>query len=131
MNKEDYVSLEVAKMLKEKGYDEPYETEVNIYLGTWAYCDYDHVGARNSNLPSNKASYPTLYEAQKWLRERGVFIEVMPHYSHKYEIVEYEYKITTYFLLMGKPCKWAKSKEYYEKYEQALNEGIKEALKLI
>lgn len=63
--KEDYVSLDVAKLLKEKGFDEPCEKEINIYLGNWAYCDYDHVGTRNSNLPTNKVSYPTIYEAQK------------------------------------------------------------------
>lgn len=134
MNKEDYVSLEVAKLLKEKGFNRCCGAYYHLNWDdtTEEECfeaapDYDF---RNRNN-GYRAGAPTLYEAQKWLRKRGVFIEVTPHYSQKFEIVEYEYKITTYFALLEKPCKWKKSKEYYEKYEQCLNKGIEEALELV
>ena len=60
-----------------------------------------------------------------------IHIVVSPHYSRKYEIIEYEYRIATYFDFLEKPFKWRKSKEYYEIYEQCFNAGILEALKLI
>jgi hypothetical protein len=60
-----------------------------------------------------------------------VNVAVSPHYSRKYEIIEYEYRIATYFDFLEKPLKWRKSKEYYEIYEQYLNAGILESLKLI
>lgn len=137
MNKEDYVSLEVAKLLKEKGYNEPCEKEVNIYLGTWAYCDYDHVGARNSNLPTNKASYPTLYEAAKWLRNNHqlhIDVGMCGDYStdadgnkvDEWEFWTFDMYYTTNFTNHIYDCKGE-----YDTYEEALNEGIFEALKLI
>lgn len=127
MNKEDYVSLEVAKMLKEKGYNEPCETEINIYLGTWAYCDYDHVGTRNSNLSTNKASYPTLYEAAKWLREKHkIHLDVRcTSYCKPLNRCDYVCEV---FALLGHIFS---DTNVYHKYEEALNAGILEALKLI
>lgn len=63
--------------------------------------------------------------------KKRIYISVLPHYSRKYEIIEYEYRIATYFDLLEKPCKWKKSKEYYETYEQCLNNGLLEALKIL
>lgn len=127
MNKEDYVSLEVAKLLKEKGYDEE------------CYSAYDKQGRIGKYItPINwnreyswALSRPTLYETAKWLRSQGIFIEIIPHYSRKYDVIEYEYRISTYFDLLEKNRKRIKSKEYYEKYEQCLNGAILESLKLI
>lgn len=124
--KEDYVSLEVAKLLKEKGFDEPCETEMNIYLGTWVYCDYDHVGVRNSNLPTNKASYPTLYEAQKWIRDKhNVNIVVEP------EIDENTDKKIGYCFDLYTDFPSVAYSGVYKTYEEALNAGILESLKLL
>lgn len=135
MKREDYVSLEVAKLLKEKGFDKRCEQRfVEKIDGTeregWdddlcAICEVSDV----IYYPK-----PTLYEAVKWLREKhNIFVVVVPHYSRKYETIEYEYMIATFFDLLDKPYrhKWEKSKEYYEKYQECLNSGIEEALKLI
>lgn len=66
---EDYVSFEVAKLLKEKGFDEE------------SWCLYDLVSKKfareivtldfryNHNLPNYVASAPTLQTAMKWLRK--------------------------------------------------------------
>ena len=65
MIQEDYCSYEVAKLLKEKGFDEPciavYEEEV-LRINT--LCDY-----YNSKLSSYVCA-PTHQMAMKWLREK-------------------------------------------------------------
>ena len=65
--KEDYVSFETAKLLKEKGFDEScyqkYDDE--------GYLSFNHVGYINSESPSDdfSALAPTHQMAMKWLRE--------------------------------------------------------------
>lgn len=128
MNKEDYVSLEVAKLLKEKGFDYStlYYYEKNGKLGMMSLDAQSQM--RNHGYMNDVYPCPTLYEAAKWLREtHNIHIVVSPHYSRKYEIIEYEYS----FDFLEKPFKWRKSKEYYEIYEQCLNNAILESLKLI
>lgn len=65
MNKEDYVSLEVAKLLKEKGYKELctgcYRN--NKFMNINSFNDADMFGG-------DFYSAPTLYEAAKWLRNK-------------------------------------------------------------
>lgn len=135
MTKEDYVSLEVAKKLKEKGFNE--------YCGAYYHLNWDDMTeeecfeiAPNYDFRNKDNGYragaPTLYEAAKWLRKtHDIHIVISSHYSRKYEIIEYEYRIATYFDFLEKPLKWRKSKEYYEIYEQCFNAGILESLKLI
>ena len=65
MIKEDYVSFETAKLLKEKGFDEPC---LNRYctdgrFGT-SICHY-----KNSEINKDSYNAPTLQMAMKWLRE--------------------------------------------------------------
>lgn len=126
MNKKDYVSLEVAKLLKEKGYDKDCNTF--IVEECWGFNKGE---LRCVDKDRELCSCPTLYEAAKWLRSKGIFIEIIPHYSRKYDVIEYEYRIYTYIYLLEKNGKRIKSKEYYEKFEQCLNDAILEALKLI
>lgn len=67
MIKEDYVSFEVAKLLKEKGFNElcyqKYDNE--------GYLSFNHIGYINSEKPRDDfyALAPTLQMAMKWLRE--------------------------------------------------------------
>ena len=58
---EDYVSFEIAKLLKEKEFDEycGYYSSDGEY---WGYCVYNHRG-------KDYISAPTLQMAMKWLRE--------------------------------------------------------------
>lgn len=74
MIKEDYVSYKVAKLLKEKGFDEPCRAYYNMGAlkeditvpRDWSHSNYiDHISA------------PTLQMAMKWFRdERGVYIQI-------------------------------------------------------
>lgn len=69
MIQEDYCSYEVAKLLKEKGFDEPL---VNYY--------YTAKGERVGYLLMPEVQYlcPTHQIAMKWLREKGIECVVIP-----------------------------------------------------
>ena len=79
MLKEDYVSLEVAKLLKDKGFDECcyacydfFESGVTLYKG-WTF-EYEGIPVHNS---SSKIKCPTHQMAMKWLREaKGIYITI-------------------------------------------------------
>ena len=81
---EDYVSYEVAKLLKEKGFDE--HCQKCYYISTKSIEDV-HNG-RNTTLLSFFISCPTLQMAMKWLRiEHNIHIEphiVKTKYSYGY-----------------------------------------------
>ena len=63
---EELVTLETAKMLKEKGFDEPCSIAVNIEDGR----QYG-TSRTNSELPIKVCSHPTQSAAQKWLLLRN------------------------------------------------------------
>lgn len=74
MINEDYCSYEVAKLLKEKGFNEPtwtrYEDDNEVIFGD----KYDW-----NNSPMCQTSAPTHQMAMKWLREeKDVLIYVYP-----------------------------------------------------
>jgi hypothetical protein len=68
MNAKHYVSLEVAKMLEEKGYDWD-----AIYAYNEINMQIERIGA-NANGISDYCSAPTLLEAMDWLEERGIIL---------------------------------------------------------
>ena len=114
---ECYVSYEVAKLLKEAGFDwDTYNAYNNkgIFAGknrsliTW-------------NHFSNYYSAPTLEVAQRWLRETQKYqIAVLPNGLKGYAALCFLYKepITQPF-------------EHYSTYEEALEIGIKKVLEII
>lgn len=131
MKQEDYVTLEVAKLLKEKGYNEPSKYYYRKDNGQFMKTDGYLCNCYNYNVVECTAN--PLAEAAKWLREKFcIHVNTFPIYDKAYEIVDYKVRITTYDdLLEGKKGKLLSPPIWFEKYEQALNEGIKEALKLI
>lgn len=118
MNKEDYVSLEVAKLLKEKGFDE----------NCMAFYTRYGLFECNSYINTNELKHPTptLYEAQKWLREEKCLHVEISYYCNNC----YGYDILTIprHDLIGLADRRS---TMYKIYEEALNAGILEALKLI
>ena len=69
---EDYASYETAKLLKEKGFDEPC---IYVYLHDGSEDTWD---ADKEDIACQK---PTLQMAMKWLREvHRIDIEVRTHY---------------------------------------------------
>ena len=68
---EDYVSFEIAKLLKEKGFDEDclkYYIEGRKYIRDLSDEDWPH-RLKNSKANENVVTVPTLQMAMKWLRE--------------------------------------------------------------
>lgn len=118
---EQLVSLEVARLLEEKG-----------FCNGSAYCynNFKQELHRNGNgsiyingLEEDYIEVPTQSLVQKWLRETKETIVLVDYnmvYSGKWN---YEY-------WSGK-CGFVASEKYYDTYEEALEEGLKKALKLI
>lgn len=118
MNTEDYVSLEVAKLLKEKGYCLPCDSFYTLE----GFIKFRSIADNFNRLTAY--SRPTLYEAQKWLREIHN-IDVLPvirEESPKKDYCCYVYKNAKVVR-----CKVAYGEDFYE----CMNEGLFEALKLI
>ena len=125
MVKEDYVSYETAKLLKEKGFDEK-----------CFYCFDDVIGesrlsrlliCNNSELVEHYYSAPTLQMAMKWLRE-----------VHKIEIrVIYDNEKLCWYGAcnpMNEPSQillgfGRKSKSYEEACEEAIKYGLENLIK--
>lgn len=135
--KEDYVSLETAKMLKEKGFDETtagfYGSKRGLSIGNSLL--YNSViykinfvnDLHKVQFEDVIAAAPTLYEAQKWLRNTYNI-----HLCVKCTAYIKRYKGHDYICeIMDLPHHKHEDTLIYNSYEQALDAGIREALKLI
>lgn len=126
MEKEDYVSLEVAKLLKEKGFDEPCCMMYNEYEESYEFSCYTIItkkGFKNSNECDYNVTVPTLYEAQKWLRINHRIL-ITPTYL-------FNDKYTYHILRMDAGNIYCHNYNQYDSYEETLNAGIYDALNLI
>ena len=136
MNHECYVSFEIAKLLKEAGFDwecscyysvntlhEPNNGFIHIYKQYKALF-YDH---NRTKMPVYSA--PTLDVAQRWVREvKDIDIYIFPTTNNKRGCV-YEWGIKTF----GRAL-WVEGQPYtnqYETYEEAQEAGINKALEII
>ena len=120
---EDYVSFEVAKLLKEKGFDEEcvgYYVDDNPNEIFHSYC-----GETNSTWESRCCSCPTHQMAMKWLREVHD-IHIVPRkdfFNGTYTGMVYDgrrenvFDKDDYIALVG-----------YEIYEEAVEAAIKYTL---
>ena len=72
---EDYVSYEVAKLLKEKGFDGPVLFTINAEGFHHYHRNLEFEYLHNSEVSADEYACPTLQMAMKWLRlERGIAI---------------------------------------------------------
>lgn len=118
---EQLVSLEIARLLEEKGF---------CNGSAYYYDNFKQELHRNGNdsiyingLEEDYIEVPTQSLVQKWLRETKETIVLVDYnmvYSGKWN---YEY-------CSGK-CGFVASEGCYDTYEEALEEGLKEALNLI
>jgi len=109
---EDYVSFETAKLLKEKGFNEPCssyfisDNEIGLISVRQDFNDYGVY-----------LSAPTLQMARKWLKEvHDIDVSIVPLRSHKEYLPRIEGNITSHD---ATPCK---------KYEEAAEMAIKYTL---
>ena len=98
MNAKHYVSQDVAKMLKEEGFNEScmvlWDEEFKELIPASSICSY-----KNQNHPKGYCSAPSLIETLDYLEKKGVHIEIrMQHCKTKgdpYQIAdddEYQWK---------------------------------------
>ena len=121
---EDYVSFEIAKLLKEKGFNEDCYT---CYLiDEIQHYDYK---SRNRDLIEGVISAPTIQMAMKWLREAHklfIQIRIIPYTTITIEQKYYLFTIhkdrRTLTFRKDFPS------ECYFTYEQACEEAIKYCL---
>lgn len=124
---EDFVTYEQAKALKKLGFD--WDT-IAFYLDTvlitktinW------HTTVNATDLPIISA--PTLAQAQKWLRDKDINIEV---YCFKLAL-PLPPKLGWDFCIVDNEDKEMVKKDYttnYDTYEKALSAGIDKALEIL
>ena len=73
MDEKFYVSLEVARMLKEKGYNEKC---ITYYQDNCREIYYSFCGERNSNWEERCVSAPSKAEVIDWLDIKGITIDI-------------------------------------------------------
>lgn len=112
---EDYVSFETAKLLKDKGFDEPCRS----YWPDNNYLSFEHTKLFISN--DNDFVYllrPTIQIARKWLRKvHNIDISVTPDRKAGYSVLIFKDKRLPFDTL-----------DSYSTYEQACEVAIKYCL---
>ena len=119
---EDYVSFEVAKLLKEKGFD---EIECNTcYKWNGNFCN----NRRSMSGIDKEICYqaPTHQMALKWLREahsKNIILDMVP-------LDEDSYVLWTFNVYCNKNYKimWGTKQPKYNTYEDAIEAAIKYCL---
>jgi len=129
MIQEDYVSFELAKLLKEKGFD--------VYTPT----RYDYDGGFHSHgnylIGDSDISAPTHQMAMKWLREvHNIFIQIKRDNQY-YEgtpvtpITEHDKKrghSSEYYAVVLDAKSNSNSFEHFDRYEEAVEAALKYVL---
>lgn len=138
INHEYYVSLEVAKLLKEAGFNWKCNGVFISEDGTqYAFIKMD-AACDNNNSKYNlyNISAPNLEVAQRWLREVK-HLEISIHYDPTIKIQPYMYNIydmdEKFNDIDGiiSPITHSYSDGYFYKYEEALESGIKKAIEIV
>lgn len=125
---EELVTLKTAKILKEKGFNEFCKDIINDNGKLM-----ETVYRTNNDLPKSFYSCPTQSIAQKWLREiRGVYVYVEPVIGKRWKLSFCDFNVPT------EESDWMENEinkgngyKVYVTYEEALEAGLQEALKLI
>lgn len=130
MDATEYCSYELSKALKACGFDEPcsyyYTTDDAcpdcVWLTTWALCPRDYNNFKERHQPKSLCSAPTLWQAQKWLREKH-------HISIRVSYIGY-HKVWFADWLNLDSGEFDDTDATFATYEEALADGITVALKL-
>ena len=127
------VTFETAKLAKEKGFDalcyDAFNSMENLYSNGWCEYLYDNkveIPFRSGVLESQDILAPTQSLLTKWLRKE-YSIHVTSQIGNLDFISTYHYDIR----YISKNKFMCKVKGSYKTYEEALEAGLQEALKLI
>ena len=130
LTEKDYCDYDTCVALKEIGYNERSnwwfskffnedsgQMELVHICDNPAHLNYDSWGI----VPKDFIIRPSLYDAQKWLREaHNLHIEII-----------YSPACWTCKIYNLKECDYVKGFTFIHSYEEALSEGIKEAVKIL
>jgi len=129
MTQEDFVSREIAELLKEKGFHEPVRFEYHHRFTSPNFHRHlkDFNGQEYEGLKTEWYSAPTLQMATKWLREKyNIYISIQPDFpSNK------DYKMCwgwSVGILHGNCISTKGHQCYIETYEEATEAAIKYCL---
>lgn len=117
---EDYVSFEISKLLKEKGFDEPCLMCYSYDKKLGNYGQYNSY--KNSEVFSLTA--PTLQMAMKWLREVH-HLHIITEISDPSQVNPKYYIIVIWTTGLKRESHIL---ELFDSYEEAVEEGIKYCL---
>ena len=121
---EDYVSFEVAKLLKEKGFD---TSEIDGYFQFVYYSD-GKIDFYDDDKPLFVCKAVTLQMAMKWLREVHK-LSVRPRYDEVEDEKEHLYYVWFFDILSMNPYKTlVEPVQGYSTYEEAAEAAIKYCL---
>lgn len=129
---ENLITFDTAKLAKEKGFDIPIQHTVNNI--NQLYDIYNEEININSSVVDNwnkfdsVISAPTQSLLQKWLREKHNISVLIEHGRLENESFGYFPRV---FTEINKSSKMFKVFAYSNNYEEALEKGLQEALKLI
>ena len=142
LTEKDYCDYDTCVALKELGYKVPtsaYYMPNNNQLvfvsnpcrgGYVIDCFYSHNSFSKDIMTSNYIDAPTMWEAHKWLRENhNIHIEIRSCFSgYEFELREaYKHENN----ISGSGIYIDNEDVRYNSYEEALLEGIKEAVKIL
>lgn len=141
---EDFVSYELAVKLKECGFNEPCRAHyTNDYVNDdpedvsrEVKFHYDWTSPYNYNRVIGNTSAPTLWHAQKWLREKwSIHVDACVFSDHSTDADgnvcdRWDFWGFDLYAVVGGE-KMIEDDGEYDSYEQALSEGISAALELI
>lgn len=141
MNSKFYVSLEAARMLKEKGYNEEcdYCFYYDDYNDKWDF-DYPHnlfddepMHYNNETIDDEMYSMPTKAEAIDWLDSKGIVVELSYDDQAHMDNARWEYFIYTHDKdgwVEAMVCSWTES-NYYKTRLEAEEAAIIKACELL
>ena len=129
LTEKDYCDYDTCVALKELGYKVPTSAYYmpnnnqlifvsNPFRGGYVIdCFRSHNSLRKDVMTHNFIDAPTMWEAQKWLREEKGVVVLVHHLMT--EEGDWEWEISYRY----------SSRKMFHSYEEALSEGIKEAIK--
>ena len=139
LTEKDYCDYETCVALKELGFNQyatlrTYAGKGGVWLGELPnpepdYKEGDLIALRHAyGIPIDgiEIAAPSLYEAQKWLREEKQIVVLV---GFDFCPITSEVVYNWVIVVNGNTAK--KSSHTYDYFEEALSEGIKEAVKLL
>ena len=123
---EDYVSFELAKKLKEKGYPQDTSGSWNMTSSCYAEDGRFYKGGCITDVNRSYTS-PTISQVLKWLREKKIYIDIpsFPTYANKDRVA---FAVVVKHGSDGYSMKEYESTQSYSKWNEAALVGIEYAL---